>query len=386
MATDRTHSESAPAPKQLQPATAGAEAVGRAAGPRGALQAQLAPLRLTASLISLDDMRLRATTNATVRFLGLPLDEIIGRPVAELLDPLDVPSAMASLEAMRSGAIEFYRAHRRTLGSARPRRGFCSWVRVLEIGGIRYALSRWVDARSPGTRPGVGDVFGRASAIAVADGHGIVQAATRVYPLEATAGPQRVRRLDDVAISHLVGRSVVPTASVGSLLSLDDWRAARIDGVSIAYPVTLRSRGGKSVELEAVATALLPEGWLVGLLDLEPPHGAREAALEGSLWRIAAEIEASGILMRASELPGLALARIQDAAGLSPRQWEILRRLVAGQRVPTIAAELFVTQSTVRNHLSAIFDRFGVHSQSELLARLSATDAPSPRADAVSIA
>jgi DNA-binding NarL/FixJ family response regulator len=57
---------------------------------------------------------------------------------------------------------------------------------------------------------------------------------------------------------------------------------------------------------------------------------------------------------------------------LSRRQLEILRRLVRGERVPTIARELSVSQSTVRNHLSAIYRSLGVHSQSELLARLMA--------------
>ena len=56
--------------------------------------------------------------------------------------------------------------------------------------------------------------------------------------------------------------------------------------------------------------------------------------------------------------------------GLSTRQGEVLRRLLRGERVPNIARELFVSQSTVRNHLSAIYRRLGVHSQTELLAHL----------------
>ena len=55
---------------------------------------------------------------------------------------------------------------------------------------------------------------------------------------------------------------------------------------------------------------------------------------------------------------------------LSQRQLEILRRLLGGERVPIIARDLHLSQSTVRNHLSAIFHRFRVHSQAELLAKL----------------
>jgi DNA-binding NarL/FixJ family response regulator len=41
-----------------------------------------------------------------------------------------------------------------------------------------------------------------------------------------------------------------------------------------------------------------------------------------------------------------------------------------GQRVPWIAADLFVSQSTVRDHLSSIFRKLGVRSQAELIRRL----------------
>lgn len=61
-----------------------------------------------------------------------------------------------------------------------------------------------------------------------------------------------------------------------------------------------------------------------------------------------------------------ALAASDLVGELSPRQIDIVRRLVSGQRVPAIARELYVSQSTVRNHLSAIFHRFGVCSQQEL--------------------
>ncbi len=59
-----------------------------------------------------------------------------------------------------------------------------------------------------------------------------------------------------------------------------------------------------------------------------------------------------------------------DDDNLSSRQIEILRRMLGGQRVKDVAQELFLSQSTIRNHLSAIYQRFGVRSQTELLKML----------------
>jgi DNA-binding NarL/FixJ family response regulator len=56
--------------------------------------------------------------------------------------------------------------------------------------------------------------------------------------------------------------------------------------------------------------------------------------------------------------------------GLTPREREVLERLMNGQRVAWIAGELFVSASTVRDHLSSIFRKVGVHSQAELIRRL----------------
>jgi DNA-binding NarL/FixJ family response regulator len=63
---------------------------------------------------------------------------------------------------------------------------------------------------------------------------------------------------------------------------------------------------------------------------------------------------------------------------LSSRELDIVRRLAAGDRVPTIAASLYISQSTVRNHLSTVFRKLGVHSQQELIVLLREMNDPSP--------
>jgi DNA-binding NarL/FixJ family response regulator len=94
----------------------------------------------------------------------------------------------------------------------------------------------------------------------------------------------------------------------------------------------------------------------------------RVAELEARLRRIGAELKAAGIMDDLDSFPSL--TDHPRVAELTSRQREILVRLLNAQRVSVIAAELFVSPSTVRNHLMTIFTKFRVHSQAELLARL----------------
>jgi DNA-binding CsgD family transcriptional regulator len=94
----------------------------------------------------------------------------------------------------------------------------------------------------------------------------------------------------------------------------------------------------------------------------------RVANLERRLWRIAREFEGSGVLTSVAITSNVADPySLPGIAELSPRQWEVLTRLLQGERVPRIAEELFLSQSTVRNHLADMFKKMGVHSQEELL-------------------
>jgi DNA-binding CsgD family transcriptional regulator len=110
----------------------------------------------------------------------------------------------------------------------------------------------------------------------------------------------------------------------------------------------------------------------------QPGSDDRVTALEGHLLRIARELEAAGVMSNAT--PMLDIERFPTLADLSAKQREITQRLLRGQRVPTIAREMYLSSSTVRNHLSTIFHKLGVHSQAELLAKLaSGPDEPPTR-------
>jgi PAS domain S-box-containing protein len=103
------------------------------------------------------------------------------------------------------------------------------------------------------------------------------------------------------------------------------------------------------------------------------PGNLREriTALEQRLWQIAHEVAAAGVIPALGRMPDpAAVPGLQD---LSSRQWDIVTRLMRGERVGTIAREMFISRSTVRNHLSVIYRKVGVHSQAELVERLRST-------------
>lgn len=103
----------------------------------------------------------------------------------------------------------------------------------------------------------------------------------------------------------------------------------------------------------------------------------RATLLQQHLARIAHEVEAAGVV---TVLAAPELAAVPGLTDLSPRQWEVVHRLVAGERVPTIARAMFLSPSTVRNHLASIYRKVGVNSQAELLERVrESSRAPRPR-------
>jgi DNA-binding CsgD family transcriptional regulator/PAS domain-containing protein len=133
--------------------------------------------------------------------------------------------------------------------------------------------------------------------------------------------------------------------------------------------VRLRHQDGNWSTTEVSPTVLEGDGTMPFALEISmdvenevPGSSGRAATLAGDLRRIAAEIEAVG-----PPVQNTGPADLEGTEHLTPRQWEVASRLVRGEHVATIASEMYLSQSTVRNHLSAIFRKLGVHSQQEFL-------------------
>jgi PAS domain S-box-containing protein len=297
----------------------------------------------------------RLVNHAAAELLGTSVAEQIGRHGPDLLGPPD--AVAAGRNALLSGAVSSMRSELhiyRPDGTTVP---VWIWTRMIEIDGSRAAVSMLVprdESLSLATEawriPDELDI-----AVGIADAHWRVE-------------------LVSSDISDLTGAA--PGAIVGSslrqLVHPDDRGAFDVDHDVAVTGVEVRLRRPDDAWREATlyfGPGPDPDHWAFALIaSIEASSEASEgrvAELEFRLRRIGAEVRAAGVVDR---VPGLPDARdFPQMSELSARQWDILSRLLAGERVPTIASGLYLSQSTVRNHLAAIFQKFGVHSQTELL-------------------
>jgi DNA-binding CsgD family transcriptional regulator len=61
---------------------------------------------------------------------------------------------------------------------------------------------------------------------------------------------------------------------------------------------------------------------------------------------------------------------LRGEPNLTPRQWEVLRRVATGASNTQIARDLGLSEATVRKHLENVFLRLGVQSRTEAVARV----------------
>ncbi len=110
------------------------------------------------------------------------------------------------------------------------------------------------------------------------------------------------------------------------------------------------------------------------IIDLAEIHAARPlgtsaGSLAAELASVASRLQSLSFSASLCDRHGVP---IDDPAldALSARERQILVMLMQSARVPAIAERLFIAQSTVRNHLKAIYRKLGVSSQRELVDRV----------------
>lgn len=175
-----------------------------------------------------------------------------------------------------------------------------------------------------------------------------------------------VRDLVGGSLMGLIAEHDVPNC----LAALGEASASQ-NGVTLYLDV----RGGGTVDGDAV-----PVGCEVLILPLYPspscafvflptpvelPRKHVSAELSAILVRLGRGAEVAQLVRGATA--GLTERELPGLSSLTTRELEVLTRLLDGDRAPAIAAELSLTQGTVRNYLASIFSKVGVTSQQQLL-------------------
>jgi len=292
---------------------------------------------------------------------GLSIEQLMGVSAADLAEPSDAVRRTVALIA--SGLVDDTHAPRgvrQPNGTVLPTR---VWTRAIEVDRQRAAVSLIVP---------VGEVY-RLGRDAVAPWQDLLHVAIGVADnrLEVMTVSDDVRDVLGMPPDDLVGRSLLDVLEVYTPLLAGAERADttvmhleaqfhRADGswTNVCVLVGEESDGPRREVAFALSTAPPAQ--------VDPAD--RIAELERRLRFIGAEVRDAGLLEDAAAMPSV--TDRPQLRELTSRQWEILHRLLRGDRVSNMAAELYISPSTVRNHLGAIFEKFGVHSQAELLAAL----------------
>lgn len=150
------------------------------------------------------------------------------------------------------------------------------------------------------------------------------------------------------------------------LLDLD--LSTRCNGILERVGALLHAANGTPVliltatdECHAVQFAI--ENGAIGfvLKDRSPDHLHRaiRAALAGEMW-----VEQSTM---AAVLRAASKSNDGDPRSLTPREREVIAMLALGLQNKAIAGRLFISETTVRHHLTSIFDKLAVSNRLELM-------------------
>jgi DNA-binding CsgD family transcriptional regulator len=328
-------------------------------------------LDLSMALVNAQSFILEAATEAFLEAVDRDASDIVDRPVFDLFYPSEEPSVRAALEALREGKIEFYRTHRVLYQPHSEGRRASLWVHVIDFDGQRYALTQLSTERDTVESPLAAYLGHPAPTLAfgMTDEKGIV-----------TTASDDVNAVLGIEAHELIGEPLLRSPEAQNAWRLLDSTPGQMGRNCISLRLEPFGPTG-TPHVRCIITSfakssnygfiLIPESEMT-----VTPSNDRVADLERSLWNIASEVKASGIFDHLGSFPDA--ERFPQLNTLSSRQWEVLSRLLRGQRVPTIAEALFVSESTVRNSLSTIFHKFGVHSQAELL-KLLLSDEPTKK-------
>jgi PAS domain S-box-containing protein len=304
----------------------------------------------------------RLANQAAADLFSLTIDELVGQPIIDFLTPRHLVET--TQQAIGALAVDSVQADRRVVrpdGRSVPVR---IWNRSVHVNGLHCAVALIIpiaDIALLGRDPA--SPWRDLTPIAV----GIMDHQWRIERLSSD-----VIYITGIEAAEYAGRSLLSLLHPDDATQLTQKKWTPGTTVTACSRLRIRHRDGSWLGLCLLIGPLgkdRADRSTFALITAPEPSpswsDSRVSDLERRLRHIGAEVVASGVLETMGSVP--ARRDAPQMANLSSRQWDILNRLTRGDRVPTIAADLYLSQSTIRNHLSEIFRRFGVHSQSELL-------------------
>jgi DNA-binding CsgD family transcriptional regulator len=321
--------------------------------------------------VDLPSGRFLAVNPPMAKALSSTVDALTGSSSLEQLSPADRPAAQLGFQALADGALTGYQALRRLAASSDPGQAYSVWVSVIDVDGTRAGLVSLISSADHDSQLGALPPPSRAPEL----GHvvlGTVDSAWRIDRISHDVTP-----VLGITVEQCVGAPVLavvhPSDAAALLAAVEHARRGER-----AVRLILRLSGGSRawITVAAVLATISPGdppalAFALTRDDASPAaagpagDGRRELQLETHMQRIADELRTAGLIPRLDQLP--VLTETPQLGELTSREWAVLTRLLDGQRVSAIAAEMFLSQSTIRNHLSSIYAKLGVHSQVDLI-------------------
>jgi DNA-binding CsgD family transcriptional regulator len=316
-------------------------------------------------VIDLTTHQIQSANGIAAVFFGVAVAALEGTPFQHVLEPAEVDRTTQALNALQSGAIDAYRT-RRTFISADGPIDASLWVRAIPQQNGKLALVLLLPANYEAQF--ASPIRSAMGPLAVDLAVGATDSAGRIMSLWRSTPRVLTKHGDRSAKKSYLPTQVHPDDQPMLGMALRRFKHDHRD-VILPLRVTHEELGWVAAQCHLFSIGRQGSdasiGFVIGESTVTTSTIGRVAQLEGHLARIIDEAQAAGLAQRpvSDDEPRPPV----DLSMLTGRQRDIVNRLLDGARVPSIAKSLFISRSTVRNHLSGVYRSLNVHSQAELI-------------------
>jgi DNA-binding CsgD family transcriptional regulator len=332
------------------------------------VQALVGSSNVPLAAVDLPSGRFLAVNSALAGALGSTVGTLTGSSSLDWLSPDDRHAAQLGFQALADGELTGYQTIRKLASSKDPDQVFSVWVSTVNVEGARVGLASATPSADNDNQ------FRALPPVSQFPEPGSVVLGTVDNSWRLDRISQDVTPLLGLSPEQCTGQSVLgvvhPSDMPAFLAAVEHARRGE-RAVRLVLRVSVRADNWTEVTVVlATISPGDPPALAFALIRYDagvdsPRDQSRETQLEAHMLRIADELHAAGLIPRLQRLP--VLSEEPKLGKLTSREWAVLTRLLDGQRISAIAADLYVSQSTVRNHLSSIYAKLGVHSQVDLM-------------------